>query len=279
VLAHNHVLNAGGVTVAPQVSALPVGVLLRFDEPSFVSRVGGWEPVIGHFFDLSTDERLALLASPETRQALRRSDPNARFAPRFDEWDIAASPSAPELVGLTIDEAARRRNADPIDLLCDLVIADRLATLVQMMVANRNRIGARALMVDDGTLLALGDAGAHVMSVTNYRYPTYLLRHLVLDQNQLELEHAVALMTSKPARFYGLANRGELRVGAAADLCVVDPAEIAVGAVRVAHDLPGGAPRLYQDARGYRAVVVNGTRTIDHDAPTDARPGVALGAS
>jgi N-acyl-D-aspartate/D-glutamate deacylase len=44
VLAHNHDLNASGITVAPQVSALPVSVLLRFDEPSFVARLGGWEP-------------------------------------------------------------------------------------------------------------------------------------------------------------------------------------------------------------------------------------------
>jgi N-acyl-D-aspartate/D-glutamate deacylase len=125
----------------------------------------------------------------------------------------------------------------------------------------------------------LGDAGAHVMSVTNYRYPTYMLRELVLDKQQLELEHAVALMTSRPAQFYGLADRGELRVGAAADICVIDPATIAVGAVRVVHDLPGGAPRLYQGARGYRAVFVGGEQTIDNDAPTEARPGTVLRSS
>ena len=34
--------------------------------------------------------------------------------------------------------------------------------------------------------------------------------------------------------------------------------------------LPGGAPRLYQGGRGYRAVFVAGERTIDHDTPTDA---------
>ena len=279
VLAYNHDLNASGVTVAPQVSALPIGVLLRFDEPSFFARIGGWEAILGHFFDLSIDDRIALLSAPSTRQALRAADPHARFAPVFDEWTLAASPSAPESVGLTIADAARRRGCDAVDFLCDTVVADRLATLVQMMVANRNRIGAHELMVDTGTLLALGDAGAHVMSVTNYRYPTYLLRELVLDKQQLSLEHAVALMTSRPARFYGLADRGQLQVGSAADLCVIDPAELAMGAVRVAHDLPGGAPRLYQDARGYRAVVVNGVCTVDRDTPTDARPGTVLQAS
>ncbi|TML19759.1 MAG: hypothetical protein E6G39_01075 [Actinobacteria bacterium] len=279
VLAYNHDLNASGVTVAPQISALPISVLLRFDEPSFVARLGGWGAVLGHFFDLSTDDRLALLAAPETRRALEAADPGAQFAPCFDEWILAASPSAPELVGVTIAEAAERRQRGPVDFLCDTVIADRLTTLVQMMVANRNRAGAQQLMVDPGTLLALGDAGAHVMSVTNYRYPTYVLRELVLDKQQLDLEHAVALMTSRPAHFYGIADRGELRVGAAADICVVDPAELAVGNVRVVHDLPGGAPRLYQGGSGYRAVFVAGERTIDHDTPTDARPGTVLRAS
>ena len=279
VLSHNHELNASGVTVAPQISALPVSVLLRWDEPSFVARLGGWEPVLGHFFDLSTDARLALLADPATRRALETADPTARFAPRYDEWILAASPSAPELVGLTIAEAAARCNRGAIDFLCDTVIADRLTTLVQMMVANRNRVGDQALMIDPETLLALGDAGAHVMSVTNYRYPTYMLRELVFERQQLALEHAVALMTSRPARFYGLADRGELRVGAAADICVVDPNELAVGTVRVVHDLPGGAPRLYQGARGYRAVFVAGECTIDNDTPTDARPGTVLQSS
>jgi N-acyl-D-amino-acid deacylase len=280
VLAHNRDLNASGVTVAPQVSAVPISVSLRWDQPSFVARIGGWEPVMGpQFFDLSIDQRLALLAQPDTRRWLAATDPRVRNAPRFDEWTLIASPSASELVGLTVAEAASRTNRDAIDFLCDTLIDDRLTTLVQMMVANRDLAGVFDLMVDPGTLVALGDSGAHAMSVTNYRYSTYLLSELVIRQKQLTLEHAVALMTTRPARLYGLADRGELRVGAVADVCVIDPAELALGDIEVVRDLPGGGSRLFQGARGYRSVFVAGEQTIDNDAPTGARPGAMLRSS
>ena len=156
---------------------------------------------------------------PATRRALEAADPNARFAPRLRRMVLAASPSAPELVGLTVAEAARRRNAGAIDFLCDTVIADGSATLVQMMVANRNRIGAQALMVDPGTLLALGDAG-RARDVGDQ----LSLSHLHVARARLRPATARARTRGRaddvgPARFYGLADRGELRVGRRRHLC------------------------------------------------------------
>ena len=171
--------------------------------------------------------------------------------------------------------AAANRGCDPVDLLLDLAIADDLQTLVLVAVANRNRSGADRLITDDHTLLALGDAGAHVMSVTNYRQTTHVLSELVRNSGTLSIEEAVRLMTSRPSDLLGL-GRGRLQVGAPADVCVVDPATLAVGEARVVRDLPGGAPRLYQGASGYRAVIINGVLTIDDDRPTGAAAGVVL---
>ena len=114
------------------------------------------------------------------------------------------------------------------------------------------------------------------MSVTNYRYPTFLLAELVKREAALSVERAVQQMTQVPARLHGLVDRGELRVGAAADLCVIDPEQLELGPVSVEHDLPGGSPRLYQEGIGYRAVFVNGVQTIDRDQPTGAAPGEFL---
>ena len=61
--------------------------------------------------------------------------------------------------------------------------------------------------------------------------------------------------------------------GFAADLCVVDLDALAMAPLRVSHDLPGGAPRLYRAGQGYRAVLVNGEMTVDHDEYTGRRPG------
>ncbi len=114
------------------------------------------------------------------------------------------------------------------------------------------------------------------MSVTNYRYPTFLLAELVKRRGTIALELAVNRMTQFPARLHGLRDRGELRPGAAADICVIDPEELALCPATVRYDLPGGAPRLVQTAVGYRAVFVNGVRTIDRDQLTGASPGIML---
>lgn len=278
VLEHNRALNAAGGAVLPQIAALPIDVLVRFDEPSFLAHVGGWERALDGFFRLAPEARLVRLVSGELRAALRSADPAARFAPRFSEWTLAFAPSQPEQVGSSVADCAAREGRHPVDWLCDQVIADRLATLIQVGVANRDPEGVSGLLDDPHTLLALGDAGAHVMSVTNYRYPTFLLAERVLRRKDLELERAVWRMTSQPARFHGLRDRGELRVGGAADVNAIDPQRLALEPVRVARDLPAGAPRLWQGARGYRAVVVNGELLIEDDRPTGAAAGQVLRA-
>jgi N-acyl-D-aspartate/D-glutamate deacylase len=182
-------------------------------------------------------------------------------------------------VGISVESAALRAQRHPVDLLCDQVIADGLATLLQVGVANRDAGGVAGLLGDPWTLLALGDSGAHVMSVTNYRYPTWLLAACAAGKSPLSLERAVARMTAHPARLLGLPRRGELRPGHAADVCVIDPRQLALEPVRVVHDLPGGAARLYQGGRGYRAVLANGVAVIEDDRPTGASPGGVLRAS
>ena len=83
-------------------------------------------------------------------------------------------------------------------------------------------------------------------------------------------------LTAVPARMHGLAGRGELSPGSAADLCVIDPDRLRLGTPELLHDLPGGAPRLHQPGEGYRAVFVNGKTVILDDAPTGAAPGKML---
>ena len=107
----------------------------------------------------------------------------------------------------------RRAGADPIDFLCDLIAGDDLRTELQIPAVNRDRAGAAAMCADDHALIAFGDAGAHVTSVTSYTYPTDLLARVVRDESRMTLEGAVQRITSRPARYFGLAGRGELTPG------------------------------------------------------------------
>lgn len=80
-------------------------------------------------------------------------------------------------------------------------------------------------------------------------------------------------LTGEPAALFGLGDRGLLRPGMRADVNVVDPAALVLESPRVAHDLPAGARRLIQGARGYRATFVAGVQTRADGADTGARPG------
>ncbi len=74
----------------------------------------------------------------------------------------------------------------------------------------------------------------------------------------------------------GLADRGEIRPGAWADLVVFDRARLGVGDTRFVADFPAGAGRLVVDATGYVAVVVNGEVVLAEGEATGARPGHVL---
>jgi N-acyl-D-amino-acid deacylase len=274
VLDHNRALNRR-TTVAPQVNPQAVTVTLRFDRPSVATLIPGWEATMHRYYAASHADRLVMLASAEFRAALRASpeDTSVMFAPDYSAWAISASPARADLLGATVRAGADAVGADPLDFLCDVIAGDDLCTELQIPAVNRDRVGAAAMCADDHALIALGDAGAHVTSVTSYTYPTDLLARVVRDERRIALETAVQRITSRPPRYFGLGGHGELTPGFAADVCVIDFDQLALAPLRVSHDLPGGAPRLYRAAHGYAAVLVNGEITVDHDEYTGRRPG------
>jgi len=280
VLAHNRVLNASGVEVAPQMTVVPITLLVRFDERSFITAVPGWEEPLKGFFRLDRDGKKARLADRDVRAEMKTAegDPKNPLTPNFDLWTFTYAPTDPGIGGRPLAAVAAERGVHPIDLLCDQVIADDVRTLIDMPVLNRSLEGALAFLDDPLTVLGLGDSGAHVMSVTNYRYPTFLLGELVHRQGIVPLELAINRMTQRPAELHGLSDRGVLRAGAKADVCVIDPDRLELLDVRIENDLPGGIARLVQSGRGFRAVYVNGEKTIDDDVATGAAPGAFVRA-
>lgn len=280
VLEHNRELNRRGIAVSPQVAPQPVTVVLRFDHPSYASAIRGWSEAMQDFFARDAAGRLELLAESGFRTALRSAPekPATIFAPWYPDWLVAHSASQPDTTGRSLADLAEERGTHPVDALCDLLIADELDTSIQVPVANRDGDGAAQLVADPNTLIGLGDSGAHVTSVSNYSYPTYVLSELVRDRGVLPVEAAVHALTGHPAAFLGIPGRGIVQVGAAADLVVVDLDRLALGRPSLRRDLPGGSPRLFQGARGYRAVFVDGGLSVSDDEPTGLANGGLLRA-
>jgi len=94
-----------------------------------------------------------------------------------------------------------------------------------------------------------------------------ILGHYARDSGLLPLEDAVYKMTGLTARRFGLEGRGELRVGAAADITLFDPATIVDAAT---FEAPIRA------AKGIELVMVNGAVVWREGRSTGARPGRVL---
>jgi N-acyl-D-aspartate/D-glutamate deacylase len=97
-------------------------------------------------------------------------------------------------------------------------------------------------------------------------FPRVLGRY-VREEGVLALPEAIRKMTSLSADALGLADRGWIREGAAADLVVFDPATIAD---RATFDAPHAPPV------GVAAVVVNGVAVVLDGELTGATPGRVL---
>ncbi len=108
-----------------------------------------------------------------------------------------------------------------------------------------------------------------------------LLVTRVRDKHVLALEEAVRRLTSQPADVFGIRGRGRLVDGHAADVVVFDPATVGCGPLRHVRDFPAGADRLVADARGIRAVIVNGTviRSENRDAVAPDGPAACCAAA
>jgi N-acyl-D-aspartate/D-glutamate deacylase len=186
-------------------------------------------------------------------------------------------------VGQSIAELARERGADPVDVLIDVVLPDRLPltmvfpSLVPSLGRSEEGWRVRAgVWQDDRTVLGGSDAGAHADLMCHANYPTMVLGESVRERGLLTLEEAVRQLTDVPARLYGLRDRGRVADGWVADLVVFDPESIGSGPPYVVHDLPAGGERLSVDAHGIESVYVNGKEVVARGEPTGALPGTLL---
>jgi N-acyl-D-aspartate/D-glutamate deacylase len=181
--------------------------------------------------------------------------------------------------GPTLGELAAREGTSAFDVLVDLSLADGLATRFRVAVANTNEAVIEHLLADRRCLLGLSDAGAHVSQLCDANYATYLLGYWVRERGALPLELAVWRLTGQPASFYGLADRGRIAAGAAADLVAFDATRVGTTDAERVWDFPQGTDRLVARSTGIERVWVNGVLVRSGEENlTDVAPGQRLGS-
>ena len=164
----------------------------------------------------------------------------------------------------------------PAQLMIDLALEEDFKTLFWMPINNEDETDVLEMMQHPRTVTTFSDSGAHVSQIMDSSLQTNVFSHWVRERQALSVEQAVRMVTLEPAQRWGLADRGLLRVGMAADVTVFDPETIAPAMPTVVHDLPAGAKRFKQTATGIRATVVNGEVLLKDNEPTGATPGQLL---
>ncbi|MDH3294983.1 MAG: amidohydrolase family protein, partial [Acidimicrobiia bacterium] len=171
------------------------------------------------------------------------------------EWEGRSMRELGAMFGSTADQASRT-----------VLDAAPTATVILHMM---DEADVRTVMIHPSTVI--GSDGLPTLDGRPHPrlYNTFarVLGHYARDLNLLSMAEAVARMTGRSAEIFGLADRGYLRPGYAADVVVFDPVTI----------IDRGTftdPNHHPD--GIQQVFVNGEAVVSDGDPTGARPGQVL---
>ena len=248
---------------------------MRLSETSFLLfGTPSWNAAM----QLPIDERIAAFADPAARaglvEAASRSILPLMFILRIG--DTYSAENKP-FEGKLLSEAAQEMGKSLPDAMLDIALRDGLRTEFQL----KGAIHAdpdQVIKLLESPLIHVGasDAGAHVSQFCGAGDTGDLLDLYVRRRGDMTLERAVQRLTGELAVAWGIANRGFIRLGYAADLVIFDPDTIARGEEQFVEDFPGEARRYVCHALGIDSVIVNGAVVRRDGQYTDARAGMIV---
>jgi N-acyl-D-amino-acid deacylase len=186
---------------------------------------------------------------------------------------IAWCPKRKDAEGRRVAEIAEAGKLDPVEAVFELLRdADGVASMILFQLDEKDFVRAvshpQVMIGSDGSSLATtGEMSAGKPHPRNYGTFPRVLGRYARDERVLSLAEAVHKMTGLPARRLGLRDRGEIRVGAKADLVVFD-------AKRIADQATFEDPHRYPV--GIEQVLVNGRFVIKDGEHTGSLPGKVL---
>jgi N-acyl-D-amino-acid deacylase len=232
----------------------------------------------------SSNELKAVFRDLGFRQRFRQNLAQPRPGTVFQgNWNrvVVAVPALRKNAGLAnrnIADIARERGRDPLDVMLDLGLEEDLQTAFLGLFFNAVDEGVAELLKHPAGVVALSDAGAHLMYLCDAGFGLYLLGHWVRERGLFDLPEGARRLTSHQAGLYGIPDRGRIETGAFADLLLFDPDNVGVSPARRINDLPGGGPRTIRDPKGVHGVFVNGVEVFDGKdyRPMPKGPGQVL---
>ena len=231
-------------------------------------QAGGVEAMLARLAERGTRERIR---ADITRDGLNNWG-------RIASWEdvrISISPHLPQFSGRSIAAlAAEKGGADPVDTLCDYLIADKAATRVLVTSISEDDIrtivaSPLALVGSDGNCVApYGTVSGGMPHPRFYGTFPRIVSRYVREQKSLPLALAIHKMTGATAHALKLKDRGLIAEGFCADIVIFDPDDFVDRATYAEpHQFPSG-PRT--------TVLVNGVLVVENASHTGALPGKVL---
>ena len=227
-------------------------------------------------YEGGAEEELRKLKSREIREKIRRELHDAY--PEKGLWESISLSSVPSrknkwMEGKSIANIASRRGAEPVDLLLDILIEERLrigAIFSSMSEANLQRFLSLPCCMIGTDSSARSSGGPTHKGKPHPRgfgsFPRFLGTY-VRSRGLMDMSEAVHKITMLPAATFGIHKRGVLKKGAYADIVVFDHQSI--------NDRATFAEPFLRP-EGIHYVVVNGEPALWEGEQTGARAGKIL---
>ena len=265
---------ARGTGVWPQISCRAITLQTQLEEPFPFDQA----QCFAELHAGSREARVLKYRDPAWRKRALAELAKTPLPTRWENFSLAESEVHAELVDRRLVDLADERGESPLDTMIALSLEEDLKTRFRYVQANDDEEGIAHLLQQEQMAMGLSDAGAHVGMLCDAPLPTDLLGNWVREREVISLERAVHKLTGEPAGIFRFEDRGVLRPGAHADICVFDPQHVGPGKLRRVRDFPAGADRLTADSpSGVRHVLVNGQSILEDGAlrahASDALPG------
>ncbi len=287
VMAKCRAAFAKGAKVIPQVLSRGSGLMLSLDTFNPFSYTEAYQAIPSE----PHEDRIAALRDPLNREAIltaaTENNPSmmilgpALHSTFAMEEGVVFEPEVSDSIGAR----AEASGVEPMELIYDTMVdlADqstdgktRVLAVFFSGYAEGNLDAVEIMMRDEISVLGLGDGGAHCSMICDASWPAFVLQHWVRDRTRgakIGIEEAVKMMSKEGADLYGLGDRGTIEVGKRADVNVIDLDEVELQLPEVIDDLPTGASRIVQRAKGIKFTLCAGEITFRDGEPTGARPG------
>ena len=247
-----------GHEVYIQTSCQPLSFDFTLEDPYLLLTHSAFDRVSKRGGDDCAEPIAAIYRDPEFRRQFRADLANPRPGILFyGNWAMV------EVDGRPVTEIAAERGVDPLDCFFDIALEQNLATRFVAKLFQNSDKGVAPLLRHEAGVVALSDAGAHLIFMCDAGFGLHFLRHWVRETGTFTLAEGVRKLTSDPASKYRIPGRGRIEPGAWADLLLFDPAKVGLSGLVRLHDLPGGGSRMIRKPEGVAGVWVNGTQVFD----------------